>query len=391
MKKIIVACSGGPDSMALLDQCKDKYSVCVAHVNYKKRDTADRDENIIKTYCSKYDIPVKVLYPTWNHKGNFQAWAREVRYDFFEEVADEFDTKDIYIAHQLDDRIETYLFQKQRNMLCDTYGLNELSNRHGYILHRPLLNYEKQELEMYCINHSIPYGIDESNLTDDYTRNQIRHHQTNTFTKIEKLELCHTIDIENQKLEERRQKAEGFLQEFTVDELVKEEDAAFILDYFINRVTHMHYSHSHLQSLLAQLHTDCLIDLNEYYLECFKNQLYCVKKTEKVKDSFDSIQFGNYTNYELKQEGSTIQGVTLKEDDFPIVIRNVQESDFIQLRFGKKKIHRFFIDRKIPRFQREKWLVVENRKGNVIFVPGIGCDVEHFSVKPNVFMIQWKS
>ena len=59
MLKCVVACSGGPDSMALLDQLnKQGRDIVVAHVNYKHRDTADRDENIVKEYCQKYGIPV---------------------------------------------------------------------------------------------------------------------------------------------------------------------------------------------------------------------------------------------------------------------------------------------------------------------------------------------
>ena len=74
MSKCVVACSGGPDSMALLDQLnKQGKDIVVAHVNYKHRDTADRDEKIVKEYCKKYDIPVRVLYPV-HEKGNFQAW-----------------------------------------------------------------------------------------------------------------------------------------------------------------------------------------------------------------------------------------------------------------------------------------------------------------------------
>ena len=66
--------------MALLDQLnKQGKDIVVAHVNYKHRDTADRDEKIVKEYCKKYDIPVRVLYPV-HEKGNFQAWARDVRF-----------------------------------------------------------------------------------------------------------------------------------------------------------------------------------------------------------------------------------------------------------------------------------------------------------------------
>mgnify|MGYP002237851249 CR=1 FL=1 len=81
--RVIVACSGGPDSMALLDICRQKgYEIAVAHVNYKKRETANRDEKIVRQYCENYGIPCFVDEPTWDHVGNFQAWARDVRYDF---------------------------------------------------------------------------------------------------------------------------------------------------------------------------------------------------------------------------------------------------------------------------------------------------------------------
>ena len=67
MSKCVVACSGGPDSMALLDQLnKQGKDIVVAHVNYKHRDTADRDEKIVKEYCKKYDIPVYANLETWN-------------------------------------------------------------------------------------------------------------------------------------------------------------------------------------------------------------------------------------------------------------------------------------------------------------------------------------
>jgi tRNA(Ile)-lysidine synthase len=76
------------------------------------------------------------------------------------------------------------------------------------------------------------------------------------------------------------------------------------------------------------------------------------------------------------------------EKDFPICIRNVKPGDKIEMRFGTKSLSRFFIDRKINRIDRKHWLVMENQAGKVIFVPGLGCDVEHFSVKANLFMIQ---
>ncbi|WP_303972301.1 tRNA lysidine(34) synthetase TilS, partial [Faecalicoccus pleomorphus] len=134
----IVACSGGPDSMALLAKLCDK-KVIVAHVNYHKRDTADRDEQIVRNFCDQHHLPLFVYAPKQEKAGNFQSWARQVRYDFFVELALKYHIDTIYVAHQKDDLLETYFFQKQRHMLCETYGLKVESMYKGIRICRPLL------------------------------------------------------------------------------------------------------------------------------------------------------------------------------------------------------------------------------------------------------------
>jgi tRNA(Ile)-lysidine synthase len=128
--------------------------------------------------------------------------------------------------------------------------------------------------------------------------------------------------------------------------------------------------------------------MKTYYLESFDGKLIKELKREPVYVTFNSLQYGKTSDFELRETGKTIESVQLNEADFPIVIRNVKAGDKIEMRFGKKSLSRFFIDRKINRIQRKRWLVMENRDGRVIFVPGLGCDTKQFSVKANVFMIQ---
>ena len=61
----------------------------------------------------------------------------------------------------------------------------------------------------------------------------------------------------------------------------------------------------------------------------------------------------------------------------------------IEMRYGCKKVHRFFIDRHIPLYQRQFWPVIENAKGNVIFVPGLGCDKYHYTVNPTLNVLEY--
>ncbi len=388
--KRIIACSGGPDSMALLDLCRQQGdTLAIAHVNYKKRESADRDEQIVRDYGRKYDIPVYVDYPQWNHKGNFQAWARDVRYAFFEQCAKDFGASQIEVAHQLDDVLETYLFQIKSHRIPACYGIAKKSWRKGLLIHRPLLEKTKEELMNYCVSHHIPFGIDESNLEDDYTRNQIRHHELNTYTKEEKLDLLKTLQEKNKELQKRREAACSFLsKEWSVSDLLKEKEASFLLDEYLYQKTKRHYALKHLEALLIQIQKDCLIDLKDYQLESFHQRLYCQKKEKDEVIVLESIQYKDYGSFQLKESGKTIEGFYVSEEDFPLTVRSVQAGDRIQLRWGTKKLSRFFVDRKIPKILRKNWKVVTNRKGKVIFVPGIGCDVEHFCTQPSAFMVQ---
>lgn len=381
MSKCVVACSGGPDSMALLDQLnKQGKDIVVAHVNYKHRDTADRDEKIVKEYCKKYDIPVRVLYPVYE-KGNFQAWARDVRYAFFEEVADEFDTKLLYVAHQMDDVIETYLFQKNRNMICDWYGLKEKSVRHGYQIIRPLLNFTKSELQQYCNDSGVSFGIDESNLTNHYTRNVIRHTQIEKMDRNEKEEWVLKIQNENDFWQIKRAGIEDFLKNWNgdVDSLLNQEDAWLCLDTFLFQALSHHFSRKYMEELCVQLKGNVLIEIENHLLERHNEKLYLMPKPQNVYYTLNELEYKDYKEFSIMNQGQTIESFSVEASDFPLVVRHVKVNDVISMRFGNKNVHRFFVDRKICKIYRKYWLVVENNAGKVIFVPGLGCDVEHYS------------
>ena len=381
MSKCVVACSGGPDSMALLDQLnKQGKDIVVAHVNYKHRDTADRDEKIVKEYCKKYDIPVRVLYPV-HEKGNFQAWARDVRYAFFEEVADEFDTKLLYVAHQMDDVIETYLFQKNRNMICDWYGLKEKSVRHGYQIVRPLLNFTKSELQQYCNDNGVSFGIDESNLTNHYTRNVIRHTQIEKMDRKEKEEWILKIQNENDFWQIKREGMEEFFKNWNknVDALLNQKEAWLYLDTFLFHSLCHHFSRKYMEELCAQLKGNVLIEIEDHLLERHNEKLYLMPKPQDVYYTLNELEYKDYKEFSIMNQGQTIESLSVEASDFPLVVRHVKVNDVISMRFGNKNVHRFFVDRKICKIYRKYWLVVENNAGKVIFVPGLGCDVEHYS------------
>ena len=125
-KKYVIACSFGPDSMALLDAAiKEKLNIVVAHVNYRKRDASQFEQDSLMTYCEDRNIKICVLdLKGVKSKGNFQEWAREKRYEFFKEALQKEDADAVLVAHQEDDLIETYLMQKKRGNFAKNPGIS---------------------------------------------------------------------------------------------------------------------------------------------------------------------------------------------------------------------------------------------------------------------------
>lgn len=373
--------------MALLDMLRKKETdLVVAHVNYQKRKTALRDEEIVKAYCRKYGIIFEVLYPHYAGKTNFQAWARDVRYDFFVKMAKKYQAKEIYVAHHLDDHIETYWMQVERKSIVSCYGLAKQTEYKGFVLVRPLLGYTKAELEMYCKNNRVDYGIDESNLENHYRRNQLRHSRLDLMSYDEKLAVCKEIEEKNRELSLKHSHVQHFLDQW--DQSFDERINDLILSEWFYRQTKKRLSKKHVQELLKQLSNVGYVEVGDHILEVVEGKLVCVKKEAFSSVVLDELNYGCFDDFEICSSGRLIESLTVTSADFPLTFRGVKAADTIHLRYGHKKVSRFFIDRKIPRYMRLKWFVIENREGKVIFVPQIGCDIEHFSANSKVFVLQ---
>ena len=181
--------------MALLSMLlKENYQLVVCHLNYKKRETSDRDEKIVREFCKQNNLIFECCIADDYVKGNFQNWARERRYQFFEDIYRKYNAKYLFIGHHLDDYLETYFLQEKRKAIVKSYGILENTNYYDMNICRPLLNYTKKDLEDYCSKNNIIYGIDETNLQDKYARNVIRHNVVERMAKEDKLDLKNKIE-----------------------------------------------------------------------------------------------------------------------------------------------------------------------------------------------------
>ena len=170
-----VAVSGGADSMVLLHLLLEAgHHPVVMHVNYRKRGiSSEKDEALVHDFALKHGILFFCKRMDDEPVGNFQAWARDVRYQWFREIKDALGLKTMLTAHHQDDQLETLLFRLLRGAsLSSLSGIRK--NQGGWF--RPLLDIPKQHILEYAEEKSIPWRIDESNLSDDFDRNSIRIH-----------------------------------------------------------------------------------------------------------------------------------------------------------------------------------------------------------------------
>lgn len=177
-RKLWLACSGGLDSMVLLSLVADYarrqgLSLELLHVNYGLRGKeSEEDAVFVQEAGSRLGLNVHVLKAEPNPKGKtgVQAWAREVRYTWFEKVTAPEDK--VLLAHHRDDLIETILMRIVRG--SPLHGLMGMKKSEGRYL-RPLLDLARSEIEAFAQSEGIVHREDSSNATLDYSRNRLRH------------------------------------------------------------------------------------------------------------------------------------------------------------------------------------------------------------------------
>ena len=397
-KTYLAAVSGGPDSMALLDQLvKRGYKVAAVHINYHIPDVSNLGENRTRKYCRLHKIRVHLCHVRHNGEGNFEAWARDFRYAYFKKLAEKYHYAGIFMGHQEDDLIETYFMQKEKGSAFSYWGIREEGKVRGLLVYRPLLDNTKKELLDYVIEQKIPYYLDYTNDTRIHRRNEIRQDTVKTMTKEERAKIRKEICAQNRelskKIEELRRCAEcldpfdpkaygamnpkvraGMIRQYLIDEGV--EEAYHFSDARLTEIDRQLSLGTNRRILLSKT---TVWDL-DYGKLCLHEPAVAYEITRKNRHAAENPYF--FTS----SEGESVEGVYLTKGDFPVKIRSPKEGDEIRLSYGTKKLSRFFIDRKIPRYARETWPVLENKDGKIVLVPGIGCDVDHYKLPYNWYL-----
>lgn len=212
---VIAAVSGGYDSLCMLNvlcalKRLRKFEVCAVHINHKLRDEADADEEFVKNEAQRLGIECHskafdVSGYAEKNRVSFETAGREIRYNYFAEIAGLYSNSVIATAHNANDSAESMLMHLMRG--CGLTGLTGISAVKGNII-RPLIEADRQSIEKYCDEKGLVPRHDVTNDTDDYRRNDIRHNVLSPM-----LERCSLSCLVNTM--EILAEDDGFLEEYS--------------------------------------------------------------------------------------------------------------------------------------------------------------------------------
>ena len=402
---IVVGCSSGPDSMALVDmllKIRDKYQLClvIAHVNHNVRKESYEEAEYLKEYCDLNNLLFESMVIEEYGDDNFHNEARNIRYKFFDSLVKKYEANYLMTAHHGDDLVETILMRIVRGSSLSGYGgFKEIVDADNYKIVGPLIHFTKEELKQYNILNNVKYYVDSSNEKDKYTRNRyrkyvlpfLREEEKNVHLKFLKyseslIDACRFIDTITKK-EKDRVLIDG---KINIDLFVE-------LDDFIQKEI--------LYLLLNDFYQDDLILVCEKHINLILNLIKSRKSNATLNLPNNVIGKKNYNYFELIRDTDIISGYEMEFDDFvelpnnhfiervedtvdnsnyvcrlnsdeitlPLIVRTRKIGDkmYVKGLNGSKKIKDIFIDKKLSLQNRDSWPIVLDSNGNIVWIPGI--------------------
>ncbi|RIV33012.1 tRNA lysidine(34) synthetase TilS [Flagellimonas lutimaris] len=410
-KKLLLACSGGADSVVLAHLCvAANLDIALAHCNFNLRgEESDGDEDFVRELESK--IGVEVYVKTFDtkqyvetHRGSVQMAARELRYQWFDELLKTKGFDYVLTAHHADDSLETFLINLSRGTGID--GLSGIPEVNEQVV-RPLLPFSQEEIVEYATSESIEWREDSSNASSKYLRNKIRHQIVPILKELHPTFLQNFLNTQNH-LQQTNDLVVNNLNELKA-KLFEPRDGAIKIN--IAELEQLQPLESYLYGLfkdygftewedvkalltamsgkqvVSKTHLllkdrDCLI-LSE--IKNRVSQTYPVYIDETASESPITLKLENVKN--LENQDQNVVFLDKEKLNFPLVLRNWEKGDYFYPfgMKGKKKLSKFFKDEKMDVISKEKqWLLCSDNE--IVWVVGKRAD-ERFKVEDSTQQI----
>lgn len=405
-KKLLIAVSGGLDSMVLLHLFNQlKFKIAVAHCNFMLReDESFEDENFVKRESIKLKIKnYSKLFDTENYakinKLSTQVAARDLRYKWFNELLETENYDYILTAHHADDSLESFVINLSRGTGID--GLIGIPEKNNQTI-RPLLIFSRDEINKYADENKLKWREDSSNSSDKYLRNKIRHHLIPVLKDINPNFLNSFLKTQNYLQETKK------MVDYSV-ELIYQEVAKAIGNeiYFnINKIKKLSNYENYLYLFLNKYGFSAWNDINQL-IDNQTGKIIFSDKYLLLKDRgfliLSPINFEKDNNEYLIPDNKTTLDFPLKMtiskvdeiDDlskksiyvdndklkFPLILKHYNEGDIFQP-FGmngkSKKVSKFLKDEKISLIEKQRiWTLISDNQ--IVWVVGLRQD-ERFKI-----------
>jgi len=393
--KLLLAISGGIDSVVLAHLLKDLHlNFSFAHCNFKLRyDDSDKDEVFVKHLAQKLNVPCHTIsFDTKSyaekHKLSTQMAARELRYNWFDELVGKNKYQYILTAHHCNDNLETVLINLTRGAtLQKLTGIPEVNNN----IVRPLLPFTRHEIEQHAIDYKISWREDESNQSTKYFRNKIRHEVIPVLEELNK-NVLQTFNEHLQFLKAEQNVLQHHIQK-TLSTLIIKEGKTIKID--VKKFQELAEPKVYLLYLLAQYgfsDWEAISDL----LQAQSGKKVMSKTHRLIKDrdflllEKNTVLLANYKQEIPKNCTHIEKPIALKFEEVSVVNESLKESIFVdadKLKYplhlrkkamgdvfypfgmkGKKKISKYFKDEKLSLIQKENVWLLCNADDTVIWI-----------------------
>ncbi|MFZ4456024.1 MAG: tRNA lysidine(34) synthetase TilS [Bacteroidales bacterium] len=402
--KVIVGVSGGADSVALLHYLHTNGYKCVgAHCNFHLRgEESNRDEKFVHEFCQKFQIPLEIINFDTEQIANakkisIEMAARELRYNWFEQLRILHSADDICVAHHRDDSVETLLLNLIRG--TGIRGLTGIVPRNGHII-RPFLCVNRNEIEEYITQHELPFVTDGTNAETIYLRNKIRleilpkleeinpsvrETIERTSDNLRSVEQIYLAEIEKQRAEVVTETENKTL--ISIDKLLSFSEPSTLLFELLQPYG---FNRSVCEEVFASLRgiSGKTFHSTEYILVKDRGELIIKKKEENSSVEYFITTNESAINQPINLTFQIVELADLSIDknknmayfdfdklEFPLKLRRWQQSDwFVPFGMnGKKKLSDYFTDHKYNLHQKEEaWLLFSS--DDIIWIVGERSD-----------------
>jgi len=425
-KRYLVALSGGADSVTLLLVLhKLGYAIEAVHCNFRLRGAeSDRDERFCRDLCANMHVPFHVVhfdtqgYAALHHQ-SIELAARNLRYNYFEQLRRDIEAEAICVAHHADDSVETVLMNMMRG--TGLLGLTGIKPRNGYII-RPLLCVHRKEIEnwLHCVGQ--PYVTDSTNLHDDVTRNKIRLHllplmkqingnaSDNILATINHLQEA--TKIIEKALDEADKRVGSYspsgILTISIDNLMREPSPEYLLYHLLMPYG---FTPAQVEAIAANLHAGAGKEYRSatHWLAFSRRGLQVAPIEQQSHKAMRLPEPGTYVWNEKQRLKITIDNrsesfrpskeayrATLDADKvaFPLTLRHVVQGDrFVPFGMkGSKLVSDFLTDRKLSVIDKSRQLVVTDAHNNILWLIGQRTDdrykIGHDTVRVMTLSVQ---